>query len=107
MLSVIANLPNRRIIFTYKNYGIYLQDDYSVHTMQEIEAALLKKGNIFAGIGNGVIGDIQINGINFHNPLKAKARELEQNLIMGQLRLDLKKVLQPPRDHMMQMVLES
>ena len=61
MLSTIANLPNRHNIFTHQNYGIYVLDDYSVHIMPEITAALLKKSYIFIGIGGGVTGDIQIN----------------------------------------------
>ena len=71
MLSTIANLPNRHNIFTHQNYGIYVLDDYSVHIMPEIKAALLKKGYIFVGIGAGVTGDIQINDTDFHTPLKA------------------------------------
>lgn len=61
MLSTTANLPNRHNIFTHENYAVYVLDDYSVHIMPEIRAALLKKGYIFVGIGGGVTGDIQIN----------------------------------------------
>ena len=60
--------------------------------MPEIKAALLKKVYIFVGIGGGVTGDIQINDTDFHSPLKAKYRELEQNLLIEQLRLDPKKI---------------
>ena len=69
MLSTIANLLNSHNIFTHQNYGIYVLDDYSVHIMLEIKAALLKKGYIFVGIGGGVTGDIQINNTDFHSPL--------------------------------------
>ena len=103
MLSIIANLPNRQNIFTHQNYGICVLDDYSVHIMPEIKAVLLKKGYIFVGIGGGVTGDIQINDTDFHSPIKAKYRELEQNFMM----LDPKKIPQPPTDHIMQMLLES
>ena len=86
--------------------------------MPEIKAALIKKGYIFVGIGGGVTGDIQINDTDFHSTLKAKYRELEQNLMMGELRLDPKKIPQPlrldpkkipqpSRDHIMQMILKS
>ena len=68
MLSTIANLSNRHNIFTHQNYGIYVLDDYSVHTMPEIKAALLKKAYIFVGIDGGVTGDIQINDTDFHTP---------------------------------------
>ena len=71
MLSTTANLPNRHNIFIHQNYGIYVLDDYSVHSLPEMKAALLKKGYIFVGIGGGVTGDIQINDIDFHSPLKA------------------------------------
>ena len=95
MLSTLGNLPNRQNIFTHQNYGIYVLEDYSVHIMSEINAALLKKGYIFVGIGGGITGDIQINDTDFHSPLKAKYRELEQNLMMEQLRFDSKKTPQP------------
>ena len=75
--------------------------------MPEIKAALLKKGYIFVRTGGGVTGDIQINDTDFHSPLKAIYRELEQNLMMEQLRLDPKKIPQPPIDHIMQMLQES
>ena len=100
MLSKIANLPNRHNIFTDQNYEIYVLDDYSVSIMPEIKVALLKKGYIFVGIGGGVIGDIQINDTDFHSPLKAKYQELEQNLMMEQLRPHPKKIPQPSRNHM-------
>ena len=58
--------------------------------MPEIKAALLKKDYIFVGIGGGVTGDIQINDTDFHSPLKAKYRELDQNLMMEKLRLEPK-----------------
>ena len=60
MLTIIANQPNRYNIFTHQNYGIYVLDDYSVHIMPEIKAALLKKGYVFFGIGGGVTGNIQV-----------------------------------------------
>ena len=106
-LSTIANLPNSHNTFTHQNYGIYALDDYSVHTMPGIKTALLKKGYIFVGIGGGVTGDIQINDTDFHSPLKAKYRKLEQNLMIEQLRLHPKKIPQPSMGHMMQMLLES
>ena len=67
-------------------------DDYSVHLMPEIKAALLKKGYIFVEIDGEVTGDIQINDTDTHSPFKAKDRELEQ-------RLDPKKIPEPSRDH--------
>ena len=61
MLYIILNLPNRFNIFTSKNYGIYVLDDYSLHIMPEIKEALLKKGYAPVIIGGGVTGDIQVN----------------------------------------------
>ena len=71
MLNTIANLPNRHNIFTHQNYGIYVLNDYSVHNMPEIKAALLKKGYFFVRIGGGITGGIQINDTDFNSPLKA------------------------------------
>ena len=81
MLCTISNLPNRCNIFNPKNYAIYVLDDYSVHLMPEIKAALLKRGYVPVIIGGGVTGDIQVNDTNLHSPLKAKYRELEQSLM--------------------------
>ena len=67
-------------------------DDYSVHLMPEVKAALLKRGYILVGIGGGVTGDIQINDTDTHSPLKKKYRELEQQLMVAQLRSDPTKI---------------
>ena len=107
MLRTISNLPNRFNIFTRKNYAIYFLDDYSVHLMPEIKEALLKREYVPVIIGGGVTGDIQINDTDLHFPLKAKYRELEQNLMIEQLRADPKKIPQPSRDDMMRMLAES
>ena len=107
MLATISNLPNRHHIFTMKNYCIYVLDDYSVHIMPEVKAALLKKGYVYVGIGGGITGDIQINDTDIHAPLKRKYRELEQELMMKQLRDDPKKIPQPSHDDMMWMFVES
>ena len=61
MLATISNLPNRNNPFTIKNFGIYVLDNYSVHLMPEVKAAMLKRRYILLGIGGGVTGDIQIN----------------------------------------------
>ena len=107
MLATIANLPNRHHIFTMNKYCIYVLDDYSVHIMPEVKAALLKKGYVYIGIGGGITGDIQINDTDIHAPLKKKYRELEQELMICQLRADPKKIPQPSRDDMMKMLVES
>ena len=78
-LKTIENLPNRFSIFTQQNFAIYVLDDYAVHLMPEIRAALLKKGYILIIIGGGVTGDIQINDTHFHGTLKAKYRVKEMN----------------------------
>ena len=52
-------------------------------------------------------GDIQINDTDLHAPLKAKYRELEQSLMIDQLKADPKKIPQPSRDDMMRMLVES
>ena len=93
MLSTISNLPNRYNPFTMKNFGIYVLDDYSVHLMPEVKAALFKRGYILVRIGGGVTGDIQINDTDIHSPLKKKYRELEQQLVIAQLRSDPPKFL--------------
>jgi len=107
MLGTIPNLPNRHHIFTMKNYRIYVLDDYSVHLMPEVKDAFLKKGYVYVGIGGGVTGDIQINDTHIHAPLKNKYRELEQELMLTQLRAGPKNIPQSSRDDMMRMLVES
>ena len=107
MLSTIANQPNMYNNFTHKNYAIYVLDDNSVYFMPELKAALLRKDYIFVGIGGGVTADIQINYTGIHGFSKAKYRKLEKKLMIDQLWLDPKKISRPPRDYMMQIMLES
>ena len=107
MLRTISNLPNRFNIFTPKNYAIYVLDDYSVHLMPEIKEALLKRGYVPVIIGGAVTGDIQINDTDLHHPLKAKYRDLEQKLMLDQLRADPKNIPQPNRNEIMRMLVES
>ena len=107
MLYTISNSTNRYNIFTFKNYAIYVLDDYSVHIMPEIKEALLKRGYVPVIIGGGVTGDIQINDTDLHSPLKAKYRELEQLLMIDQLKANPKKIPQPSGDDTMRMLLES
>ena len=107
MLYTKSNLPNRYNIFTPKNYAIYVLDDYSVHIMPEIKEALLKRGYVPVIIGGGLTGDIQINDTDLHSPLKAKYRELEQLLMIDQLKANPKKIPQPSRDDMMRMLSEN
>ena len=100
MLYTIYNLPNRYNIFTTKNYAIYVFNDYSVHIMPEIREALLKRGYVRDIIGGGVTRDIQINDTDLHSPLRAKYRELEQSLMIDQLKANPKKIPQASRDDM-------
>ena len=107
MLYTISNLPNRYNIFTPKSNAIYVLDDYSVHLMPEIKAALLKRGYVPVIIGGDVTGDIQVNDTDLHSLLKAKYRELEQSLMMLQLKVDFKKIPQSSWDDMMKILVES
>ena len=89
------------------NYTIYVLDDYNVNLMSEIKEALLKRGYVPVIIGGEVTRDIQISDTGLHCPLKVKYRELEQNLMLEQLRVDPSKMPQPSRDDMMKMLAES
>ena len=75
--------------------------------MSEIKATLLNRGYVPVIIDGGVTGDIQVNDTDLHSPLKAKYRELEQSLMMQQLKADPKKITQPSRDDMMRILVES
>ena len=75
--------------------------------MPEIKADLLKRSYVSVIIGGGVTGDIQVNDTDLHSPLKAKYRELEQSLMMQQLKPNPKKIPQPSRDDMMRILVES
>ena len=89
------------------NYTIYVLDDYNVNLMSEIKEALLKRGYVPVIIGGEVKRDIQIHDTGLHCLLKVKYRELEQNLMLEQLRVDPSKMPQPSRDDMMKMLAES
>ena len=67
---------------------------------------MLKRGYVSVIIGDGVIGDIQINYIDQNCPLKVKYRELELNLMLEHLRADPKKIPQPSRDDMIRMLVK-
>ena len=107
MLKTISNLPNKLNIFTPKNYAVYVLDDYSAHLMPEVKEAFLKRGYVPIIIGGGVTGGIQINDTDIHRPLKEKYRALEQQLMIDQLKADPKRIPQPSRDDMMQMLKKS
>ena len=36
-------------------------DDYNVHLLPEVKEVLLKPGYVYAGIGGGITGAIQVN----------------------------------------------
>ncbi len=103
MLATISNLPNRYHPFTIKNFGIYVLDDYSVHLFRQVQEAFLKQGYILIRISGAVTGNIQINDTNIHGPLKKKYRELEQELMIAQLKSEPTKI----GDDMMRMLVES
>ena len=110
--------------YVYTEKLRYVLDDYRVHLMPEIKEALLKRGYILVVIGGGVTGDsffllilfyfsftiapkykgdIQVNDTDVHSPLKAKYRQLEQELMIRQLTENP----QPSRNDMMGMLDES
>ena len=97
MLYTISNLPNSYNILTPKNYAIYVLNDYSVYIMPEIKEASQNRGYVPGIIDGGVTGHIQINDSNLHSPLKVKYRELEQLLMIDQLKANPKKIPQPFR----------
>ena len=49
-------------------------------------------------------GDTQVNDTDVHSPLKAKYRQLEQDLMIRQLTENPQKIPQPSRDDMMRML---
>ena len=68
--------------------------------MPEIKAALLKRGYVPVIIGGGLTGNIQINDTYLQSPLKAKYKDLQQSLMMQQLKADPKNIPLPSRDDM-------
>ena len=104
----INHLPKRNNNpFTHKDYAIYVLDNYSVHIQPEVKSYLLKRGYIYVGIGGGITGDIQINDTDLHAPLKKEYREREMKLMIEKLRKDPKKIPQPERDEMMEMLTDA
>ena len=61
MLKTIFYLPNRLNMFTPRNCGIYVLDDYSVYLLPEAKEVLLKRGYVYVGIGGVTTGNIQVN----------------------------------------------
>ena len=100
MLKTVSNVPNKQNIFTPNNYLIYVLDDYSLHLMPEIKDALFKRSYGPGIIGGRVTGDIQINHADLHCQLKQKYMELEQNLMLEQLKLDPKSIPRLSKDNM-------
>ena len=107
MLQTISNFPNKSNIFTPKNCAVYVLDDYSVHLMPEVNEAFLKRGYVPIITGGGVTGDIQIIDTDIHRPLKEKYQALEQQLMIDQLKADPKRIPQPSRKDMVQMLKKS
>ena len=75
--------------------------------MPEIKEVLIKRSYTHVIIGSGVTRDIQVNDSDLHAPLKAKYQELEQPLIISQLRANSKKIPQPTEDDMIRLLVES
>ena len=75
--------------------------------MPEIKEVLFKRGYVLVIIRCRVTGDRKINDTDLHCPLKVKYRELEQTLMLEQLRADPKKIPQPSREDMLRMLAES
>ena len=57
-------------------------DDYSTHLVPQVNAALLKGGYIFAEIGGGITGNVQVNNLDLHSKLKivSRSKNLWQNI---------------------------
>ena len=53
---------------------------------------------------HGVTGGIQINNTDIHRSSKEKYRALEQHLMIDQLKADPKRIPQPSRDDIIQML---
>ena len=88
MLRSIKNFPTHFSMFTQKDFGVYVHDDYTVHLMPELRHALFKRGYILIVIG-GITGDVQINYTNYHHMLKSGYRD--QELMLRQLAETLHK----------------
>ena len=86
-----------------QNFGI----NEIVHEMPEMKVALLKRGDILLEIGQGGAGDIQINDTDIHSPLKKKYQELDQELMIVQLRSDASKIPQSICSNMMRMFVKN
>ena len=102
MLKSIENLPDCFHMFSAKNYAIYVLDHYSVYLAPETNAALLKGGYIFVGIGGGITEDIQVNDTDLHTKLKDLYCKQEQE-VAKQLRKNPVKTPVTSRDEIMMM----
>lgn len=49
------------IMFSHRDFAIYILDDYSVHLSDEVRKAFLQRGYMLVVIGGGITGDVQVN----------------------------------------------
>lgn len=79
-------------MFSQRQWGIYILDDYSVHITPEVKSELLARGYIVVCMGGGITGDVQINDTHIHHPLKMAYRDLEAQNMADQLRFVCAKI---------------
>ena len=85
----------------------HVLEDYNVYVKPEIKEALMKRGHSLLVIGGGVTGDVQLNYTDVQSPLKAKYRQLEQDLIILQLIENTQKILQQSKNDMTRILDEN
>ena len=67
----------------------------------------MKRRHSLLVIGGGVTGDVQLNYTDVQSPLKAKYRQLEQDLIILQLIENTQKILQQSKNDMTRILDEN
>ena len=105
--QTIMNIPNRFNPFTFnpfKDFAIYVLDNYAVHLMAEVRTLLWERGYVLIISGGGITGYIQENDTHVHRALKREYQDLEAELMLSMLEKNNAKIPSPSRGDMMKII---
>ena len=71
---------------------IFTLDDYSALLDPAAKESLTKRGYFLVILPGGITGDLQVNDIDLHHPLKASWRDKEAALMIEKLRENPDKI---------------
>ena len=59
LVEIIKHLPNKRNVFSEKDFILYSMDDYAAHLEPAVRQALYDRGYLPVILGGGITGDMQ------------------------------------------------